>query len=168
MNKISISLVLALVLVSVMVAPALAAEESKPASVTVNEYISFTITDPGDTGLNFGSLDPGSSDNPEVAQNGGGAVTLIIGAETNVNCNIQTRGSGDFTDGSHTIALSNAKWDTDNDATGATVMTTTYTTIDTSAAGAGKSVDAWHWLSIPSGQYAATYTTTFYYQAIEQ
>ena len=169
MKKTLISLAMVLVLAGTMAVPAMAAPVEQEASVTVNEYISFTVTDNGATGINFGSLDQATSDNPEVAQNGAGAVTLSVAAETNVDCNIQTKGSGDFSDGAtHTISLSNAKWDTDNDVAGATNMTTSYATIDTSAASVLKSVEAYHWLSIPSGQYAATYTTNFFYQAVAQ
>ena len=168
MKKLLISLALVLMLVAITATPVMAAEDNVPASVTVNEYISFTVTDAGAAGINFGSLNQGTTDNPEADQGAAGAVTLTVGAETNVNCNIQTKGSGDFSDGTHTIALNNAKWDKDSDVAGATTMATSYATIDTSTAGTAKSVDVWHWLSIPSDQYAATYTTTFYYQAITQ
>jgi len=167
MKKVLISLALVLMLIAVMATPIMAVEDTKTASVAVNEYISFTVTDAGAAGVNFGSLNQASTDNPEADQGISGAVTLAVAAETNVDCNIQTKGSGDFTDGTHTIALSNAKWDKDSDVTGATTMTTSYVTIDTSTAGSTKSVDVWHWLSIPSGQYAATYSTTFYYQAVK-
>ena len=132
------------------------------------EIISFTVTDYGAEGINFGSVNPGTSDNPEAAQSTGqGAVTLTVGAETNVDCNIQIKGSGDFSDGAtHTIALSNAHWDTDNTVTGYTAQTTTYATIGTSTAGTAYNQDVWHWLTIPGARYAGTYTTTFYYQAI--
>ena len=166
MKRVLISLALVLMLVAVMATPVMAAE--KTASVTVNEYISFTVTDAGDAGINFGSLDQATTDNAEVAQGIAGAVTLTVAAETNVDCNIQTKGSGDFSDGTHTFALSNAKWDKDSAVAGATAMTISYATIDTSTAGTAKSVDVWHWLSIPAGQYAATYTTAFYYQAVAQ
>jgi len=168
MKKLLISLALVLMLVAVMTTPVMAAEDSKTASVTVNEYISFTVTDAGAAGINFGSLNQGTTDNPETDQGVAGAVTLDVAAETNVDCNIQTRGSGDFSDGTHSIALNNAKWDKDSDVAGATAMTTSYATIDTSTSGVAKSVGVWHWLSIPSGQYAAIYTTTFYYQAVKQ
>ena len=169
MKKVFVSLMLALMLVAVMAAPVMAAEESKPASVTVTETISFTVTDPGVAGINFGSLNQGTADNPEAAQNGAGAVTLAVGSETNVDCNVQIKASGDFSDdATHTIALSNAKWDKDNAVAGATTMTVTYANVGTSTAGTAYSQDVWHWLTIPSGQYAGDYTTTFYYQAVKQ
>jgi len=169
MKKVLISLALALALVAAVAVPAMAAPVEKTASVTVTEVISFTVTDAGATGINFGSLNQGTADNPEAAQNGAGAVTLAVAAETNVDCNVQIKASGDFSDGAtHTIALSNAHWDTDNAVAGYTPMTTTYATIGTSTHGVAYSQDVWHWLTIPSGQHAGDYTSTYYYQAIPQ
>lgn len=169
-KQIFISLAVAVMLITLIAAPAMAVEDTKTATVTVKEFISFTVTDYGDAGINFGNLDPGTNDNAEAAQAPTtGAIKLTVGAETNANCNIQIKGSGDFSDGgTNTFALSNAKWDKDNVVTGATTMTITYATVDTSTKGVEKNVDVWHWVSIPSGQYATTYTTTFYYQAIKQ
>lgn len=168
MKKTFVSLVIALALVAVVAVPVLAAEDSKTASVTVNEYISFTVTDAGAAGINFGSLNQGTTDTPEADQGVAGAVTLAVGSETNVDCNVRINASGDFGDGAtHTIALSNAKWDTDNAVAGATTMTATYTNVGTSTAGTAYSQDVWHWLTIPSGQYAGDYTTTYYYQAVK-
>ena len=100
MNKILISLGLALVLVVAMAAPAMALEDTQTASVTVNTYISATVTDAGSAGINFGSLDPGTSDNAEADQGAGaGAINLTVGSETNVVVKIGTKGSGDFSDG---------------------------------------------------------------------
>jgi len=159
-------LIVALMLVVTMAVPAMAAVEvGKGATVTVNEYISFTVTDPGDSGLNWGDLDPGETDQPEVAQISSGAVTLTVAAETNVGCDIEVKGT-DFT-GAGTIDISNAKWDTDSDVSGATAMTTDYVTITTSTALALTEQDVWHWLSIPSAQEAGSYSSTFYYQAVK-
>ena len=168
-RKLLVSLFTVVALIALMAVPAMAAEEvAKTATVTVSEYISFTVTDPGDAGINFGSLDPGTTDSPEVAQNGAGAVTLTVAAETNVNCNINTKGGGDFDDGAtHTFGLDNAKWDIDSAVAGATAMTTTYALITTSTAGSEETQEVWHWLTIPAAQYAASYNTTFYYQAIK-
>ena len=167
MKRIFVSLMLVLMLVAVMAVPAMAATE-KTASVTVTETISFTVTDHGVAGINFGNLAQGTTDNKEAAQNGAGAVTLAVGSETNVDCNVQISASGDFSDATHTIALSNAHWDIDNAVAGYTAMTTTYATIGTSTHGVAYSQDVWHWLSIPSAQYAGDYTSTYYYQAVAQ
>jgi len=130
------------------------------------EVISFTVTDYGSDGVKFFTLDPGRENQPADQTETQGAVTLTVGSETNVNCNIQLKGTN-FTSGANTIAIGNAKWDDDNTVDGATAMSTTYATIDTSTAGVAKTVNVWHWLSIPSGQAAGDYTSTFYYQAIK-
>lgn len=169
MKKLLISLAMVLVLVAVMTMPVMAVEQSEEASVTVNEFISFTITDNGATGINFGPVAPGTPDSPEVAQTGVlGAVTLAIGAETNVDGVIETKGDADFSDGAtHTIPIGNGKWHDSDDKASGTAMTTTYATVATfTAAGGAMSVDVWHWLTIDSGQTAGTYTTDFFYQAV--
>lgn len=162
-SRLIVSLAIALMLVAVSALPTMAVEYQETATVTVTEYINFTITDYSPDGLQFGSLDPGDTDQPEANEP---AVTLTVGSETNVNCNIQVKGT-DF-GGAGTIGITNAKWDDDSDVSGATPMTTTYVTIDSSTAGVAKTVDVWHWLSIPGGQAAGSYSSIFYYQAIKQ
>ena len=155
-------LVVALMLVVTMAVPAMAVEVGTGATVTVNEYINFTVTDYGSAGLDFGSLNPGTTDNAEA---NAPAVKLTVAAETNVDCDIEVKGT-DFTYSTYTIAINNAKWDTDSVVTGATAMSTAYVTITTSTAGALTEQDVWHWLSIPSGQAAGSYSSTFTYQAV--
>jgi hypothetical protein len=170
MKKLIISVLTALVLVAVMAAPAIAEPdvEQRTASVTVGELINMTITDPGTLGINFGPVSAGSSDNPELEQNGTGAVTLTVEAETNVDCNIKISGDGDFHDVTvtYTFPLGNAVWDTDNLIAGATTMTTSYALIDTSTTGVQKVVEVYHWITIPAAQHPETYSAEFYYQAI--
>jgi hypothetical protein len=170
MKKLIISICTVLVLATLFTVPALAQDvEQMDANVTVTEYINLTITDPGTAGVNFGSISAGSIDVAEVDQNGAGAVTLTVHNDTNVDCNIQIKASDNFSDGSgHEFLFSNAAWDTDNAIAGSTNMTLSYATMDTSTAYTQKIVDVWHWISIPSDQYAATYSTIFYYQAIKQ
>jgi len=168
-TKLIAGLIVALMLVVTMAVPAMAVEVGKGATVTVNEYISFTVTDPGATGLVFGSLDPGDDDQPEAAQNSSGAVTLTVAAETNVDCNIQVKAT-DFTGTGGTLAITNAKYGITSvlGSAIAFVAADTYYTLDTSSAGTAKIVDVWHWLTIPSGQVAGSYSSTFTYQAIKQ
>ena len=113
MKKLLISVSLALMLVSIMAIPAMAAEQSVGASVEVNEVISATITDNGDTGLIFGSMSQSETDKAEAAQNGVGAVTIVVAAETNVNCDIEVKAT-DFTGTGSTLAITNAKYGTTN------------------------------------------------------
>jgi hypothetical protein len=170
MKKLIISAFTALILISVLAVPAVAQdEESLTASVTVTGIINLTITDPLPVGINFGSVSANSDNVSELAQNGTGAVTLTVESDTNVDCDIEIMGSGDFDDGAgHTFSLSNATWSVTDDVADSTPMSATYATIGTSTAYTEEIVDVWHWLSVPSDQYAATYSTTFYYRAIEQ
>ena len=133
------------------------------------EIISFTVTDHDADGINFGSLKTGSDNNPEGAQNSThAAITVTTGNETNVDCIIQIRGSGNFSDGNgHTIALNNAKWNTSNDPGSATNMSISYAAIGTTNATIEESIDIWHWVDIPDGQASAFYQTDFYYQAVK-
>ncbi len=246
MKRLIVGLGLVAVLLIGLAVPALGAavESTKSASVTVRSYISATVTDYGAAGVNFGSLDPGTSNNVEVAQAPStGAVQVAVGAESNVVCKIGVKGAGVFaaavtsgtaTGGSTTtlidttknfttagvttgmsvairegaataatatitsittttnpndtlnfaaignavvaadayrvyqyyFALSNAVWDSDNAVSGATTLTTSYAQIGTDTTpGVARSQEIWHWLSIPNGQTAATYSSTFYYKA---
>jgi len=89
-RKLLASLLTAVALVALMAVPAMAAEEvQKAATVTVTEYISFTITDPAPAGLQFGEMAAGTDDEAEANTP---ALTLTVAAETNVDCNIQTKG----------------------------------------------------------------------------
>ena len=161
---IGLTLIVTLMLVMAMPSPAMAAEDSLGAEVSISAIINFTVEDNGQTGLKFGSLVPGSTDNPELAQNGSGAVRLSLGVETNVNCKVSTKAS-DFVSGSNTLPIGNATWDTDSNISGATAMTDEYAQITTLSAGNWQ--DVWHWLSVPDGQPPGTYTTDFYYEATE-
>lgn len=156
-------------LVALLIAMSLAAWLYVPAQIPVYaEYINMTVIDTGDDGINFGQVDPGNEVGDE-AQDGSGAVTITVEEETDVDCYIQIRGSDNFTDGSgHTLLLSNASWSVTDNVSESTPMSTIYVTIDTSTANTSKIIYVWHWLSIPSDQYAATYNTTFYYRAIKQ
>ena len=172
MKKVLISLTVALMLVMLMAAPAMAVEQTKTASVTVNSYISFTVTDNGAAGVNFGSLDPGATDQPESAQSAiEGALQLTVGSETNQDVTISLKGT-DFSDGINTMLVSNVKYDDDNSPneggsdTGKTegAMSTTYASWYGVNAGSGDTTECYHWISIPSAQDPGTYTSTFYYQ----
>ena len=99
-----------------------------------------------------------------------------MGAETNLNCNVQLKGV-DF-DGS--FPVTNVKFDDDatldqgeSGTVGGTdltekTFTTSYATWFTTTAGSAVSEDAYHWVSVPNGLAAGSYSTTLYYQAIGQ
>jgi hypothetical protein len=165
-----ISLACALILVAIVAAPAMA--DNSPvtstvgASVTISEYINATITDNGAAGIIFGTLNPGDTDQPEAAQSGSnGAISISVAKETNVVCKVGLEGSGPFSDGgSNSFALSNATWNA-TDTTPGTAMTTSYVQIGSDTVpGTAWSQDVWHWINIPAGQAAASYTTNFLYK----
>jgi len=131
------------------------------------EHISFTVTDYGNDGIIFGSLDPGMIDQPADGQPGQGTVTLTVGEETNVDVAVQLKGD-DFT-GPATIDIGSVKYDSDSDPDGAATLTDSYVTWYTvSQPLSGDDVrEVYHWISIPGGKPAGTYTSTFYYQAVK-
>lgn len=164
MAMVIIGFAVAVMLSMAMATPAMAAGESVVATVKVNMMISSTVRDNGAAGLIFGTLNPGSTHNAELAQGGNGAVTLGLGIETNIDCVVGTK-ADDFISGSYILPIGNAKCDTDNDVDGARTMTRDYTGITTLSR--GSSQDVWHWLSVPTGQEPGIYTTAFYYQVQE-
>jgi hypothetical protein len=160
-KKLIIGIVLSVMLIAVMAAPAIAdevGEVGKTATVTVLGYKSVTIT--GSTGLNWDNLNPGVSD---VAELGSPSITISAAAENNGSVLVEIKGT-DFsnTGATESFAVSNAKWDTDSNVAGATLMNTNYATVTSLAA--GTSVDIYHWLSIPAGQAADSYESTFIYK----
>jgi hypothetical protein len=137
---------------------------SMTASVTVKTYISATITDYGDAGINFGNMDPGVTNSPELAQTGSnGAVNVTMGSENNVSVYVSTEAAGDWSDGNgHTFSVSQGTFNSVNTPPG-TNMSTSYQQVG-GAVSAGASVQVYHWLSIPNNQVAGLYTNTYYYK----
>ena len=161
MKRVLTSLALVLMLVAVMAAPAMAVEESKPASVTVNSLVSVTITDHGDAGLQFGSLDRGTV---KAAEANTPAITIVAGSENNVDVEVFIKGT-DFSAGTHTIAIGNAFYHDSDDSDAATAMATDYPGTAWKTVAPGASLDIYHWLSIPSDTWAGDYTSTFTFKA---
>ena len=155
-------------LITMMTVPVIAATtQDVTASVTVSSVINATITDNPGTGLNFGSLSKGATDTPETAQTESvGAVTIVVHSDTSVNCNIKVKAT-DFTATSPvaTLPITNAKYGTSNSGTKtAFAAANTYYTLGSHTVGASDTtVQAYHWLSIPSNQVAGSYQSTFTY-----
>ena len=151
MKKLLISLAVVGVLVGLMAAPVMAedvGEVGKTASVTVNAYKSVTVTDNGSPGLDFGSLTPGTEDEPEAA-----SPSLTIAAAVENNGNVAVSISFD---------IENATWNTSDETGSDQDMLETYAPVGTLPASTSLSI--YHWLSIPGGQAAASYTSTFTYK----
>lgn len=137
-------------------------EKTATASVEVNEYLSITVTDNGAAGINFGSLNPGENDTPEIAQNGTGAVTITNDSISNVDVNFYVKGN-DFT-GAGTLAASNVTYNDSNSQTGELTLANAYGSALQSGVSPGNSAGAWFWLDVPLGQTAGSYNSTFYFK----
>lgn len=164
MKRLIASLVLVGVLTAVTVVPASAATSAKTASVTVNTYVNITLTDNGAAGLNWGNLDPGDDKEVEAA-NPSASIEIAAGAENNADTDINVYGV-DFDDsGSNNFSINNAFWHTSDVPASATTMKLVGSkdTVDTLSA--SETVDIYHYLSIPNGQAAADYTSTFTYES---
>lgn len=133
----------------------------------ITEIISFTVTDYGDNGIQFGSLDPGETDRPADWAGEQGAVTITIGQETNVDVNVQVMGT-DFSGSTGTIPIGSVKYDADSDPGGADTLTGSYVTwYPVGAPGEDHVTQVYYWITIPPGQLPGDYTSTFYYQAVK-
>ncbi|MBN1856317.1 MAG: hypothetical protein JW846_05115 [Dehalococcoidia bacterium] len=132
------------------------------------QVISFTMIDRGEPGINFGPVVCGTVDAPELGQAvEHGAVTLVVGPETTVPCNVQVKADGGLTSaGDSVIPLEGMTWDTDAEGGSATVLTTDYATVAGANAGEETTVDVWHWLTIPADQPPAAYGSEFYYRVV--
>lgn len=145
-------------------------EETATANVTVNTYVSISITDNGAAGINFSSLDPGIDDNPEVAQTAlVGAVTIANDVISNTNVGLYVNGE-DFSDGgSNTFAVGQVTYDDDNTPSEGTETVLAETAMTNNYPGTayyttvvpGTSEDFWFFLDVPTAQAGASYTSIF-------
>ncbi len=162
MQKIAL-LVIALLLLSGF-AMSVSDEDSASASVTVNQFVSITLTDYGTSGLDFQSLNPGTNDNPEKDQNAdSGAVGVANDAISNVTVNLYVKGDNFCTDyptcAGDTIAVTYVEYNAASTTPG-TGLTASYvdTTVDLAPSA---SQDLWYWIDVPSGQAAGSYSSSF-------
>jgi len=124
------------------------------ASVTVNEYISATLFN---VSIDFGSLDPGTVNQP--AKNN--PMVVQVGGETNVNYNITLNGTSNFVGGAYSFSISNLSFNTTQYAT----LTPYELNVEKIAysnrpapVGTPVNESIWHFISVPPGQIAGTYT----------
>jgi hypothetical protein len=127
-------------------------------SASVQKYISVTFSY---NAVNYGTLTAGSSNNPAPNQANG---VYNVSVDTNYAYDVQTYGT-DFSDGAgHTFSISNLKLDTNStasnlDVASAVALSSTAQTIDSYAYTVTQNYHG-YWLSIPAGQYAASYSGT--------
>jgi uncharacterized protein (DUF362 family) len=136
-------------------------------TTTTEEIISMTVTDYGNDDVQFGVINPGEADHPADWGGSQGAVTITIGAETNVDVNVQLRGT-DFS-GPDTIDVSYVKYNDTDSLTGARILTDTYDTWYTVSQPltTDNITQVYYWLSIPAGKAPGNYESNFFYRAVK-
>jgi len=152
---------LALAILPLLLMARLATAQTGEVTVTasVSGYITVTFNY---AQVNFGSLSAGTTNQPAPNQEYG---VYNCTVDTNANYGVKAYGT-DFSDGAgHTFSISNLKMDTNSTAQGlsltdAVPLSTSYVTIDTNIPYTVTNSFHGYWLSIPTGQYAATYTAT--------
>jgi len=97
-----------------------------------------------------------------------GALAYYVASDTNVAVYNSIKGDGaNFENAgvTETFAVTNASWDVDDGASGATNVTTSYAQVGSQiTAGTSSYVNLWHWIDIPGGQAADSYDQTFTYK----
>ena len=158
-------LAIAALLVASIAIPCIAADEQNiGASVEVTEFIDISISDTGDDGIQFGSWASGSDNVSDESQGIGiPSVTITVNPTTNTNIDLLIAGT-DFSDGIHTIPISNVYYSDDNDGV-QIAMSTANSTIKSGVV-SDSTVGIWHWLDIPDDAAAGSYSTTFTYSAV--
>ncbi|MFC1945871.1 hypothetical protein ACFLW1_01585 [Chloroflexota bacterium] len=165
MKRLVISLTMALLLVAVMTAPVMALEGTVDAGVTVNEFVSVTITDQNSDGIQFGTVNPDTNDNPDQSQSTASdvdpSVVIAIDAITNTNCNVSVKGTDfDVVE----LPLANASWSLTYDGA-KTVMTTGYVSMATGVV-PGNAINMFNFLTIPDTTDAGTYGSTYTFEVV--
>ena len=139
-----------------VIAPVIA--DTVTVQTTVQKYISVTFNY---SSVNFGTLTAGTSDQPAPDQTSG---VYNVSIDTNYAYTVSASGT-DFSDGgSHTFSISNLKLDTNDTASNlalgsAVTLSSSSQTIDSYADTVTSNFHG-YWLTIPSGQYATTYSST--------
>lgn len=153
-------------------------EKSTTSNVTVNVYVSISLTTDFNNGVTFGSLDPGTTDNNATTCNGLGC-NISVSGDSNVNVDIVMKANDPLTrdGGPETIPASGYTWNT-TDGTALQVMpgnelnATEYDYRNAYKVGdsvSSSEVRSWQaWLDIPSAQTAGTYNNTLYFCANEE
>ncbi len=157
------SLAIALLLAATLSLPAVALEEQTvPASVTVGEVISITLTDAGSAGINFGPQTPPVTGAGDVAQTDGTpAIEVIVGSETNVQVDIGIKGTAS----TGTLAMDKWKYSTTFGAVTKTSLTISYEKIY-GPVGASSVNDVYHWIDVPADTASGSHSITVTYKVI--
>lgn len=152
-------------------------EKSTTSNVTVNVYVSMSLTSAFADGVEFSSLDPGTDDNNATTCNDLGC-NLTISGDTNIPVDIVMKANANLTrdGGAEEIPNWNYTWGTSDGTTlpvPANDLNTTeydyrasYKVGDSVAASGVRSWQAY--LDIPGSQTAGTYNNTLYFCANQE
>ena len=144
----------------VLVGVVMAVTSPTSATVTVNTFLSVTLTN---TPVAFPNADPLETVNATVGS--GFSLNATIGAESNVNANVGTRADNANFGGAGTLPVSNMEWSTTTTFPG-----TDYTTTNAQVCGAvtpGNNCGIYHQLTIPSAQPAGAYNVGITISALQ-
>lgn len=134
-------------------------------AVTVKTYISVTISDQGSDGVQFGDVDPNTTDNPDVAQSTADSttpsVTITAGSENNASIKVQGYLDADW---SGTWPAANTYYALDTYDGTKVSYTTSPADIKTGIAASG-TAKLWHFITVPSGEPSGPAQNTLYYEA---
>jgi len=129
------------------------------ASVTVNAYKDVTVT-PCASPLSFGSLNPGTDNNPVTPGCVNGDIIVVNNPSSNGAVAVSIKGTDFAGTPSGTIAVGQVGWDKDDTPTTTTAMTTTLASVEAALA-AGNDVDMYFFLDVPNAATAASYSSIF-------
>ena len=170
---VSTMFLLLLTAASIAVPPVAPVESSAAATVGVNEFISFTITDLGAAGIGFGDFNPGTANNSAVPNP---AVNLTVENETNIQVFARLKGTNFNTTSNVTLNANSAIYDDDSTLgqgggeTGNAQLNlqTTYpggAWYNASNTALDQITQVFYFISIPVDQAAGDYSSTFFFQA---
>lgn len=146
--------------------------ETKTATsnLTVNTYVSISLTTALSDGITFGALEPATNDNNATSCDAG-LCNVSISADTNVVCHVKMKVDDELslsTDGATEIANTGYTWNVNAtetdlpDVTGSFAVEKDYddTNLVMDAAGKGQATFWNAWIDIPSAQTAGVYNNT--------
>lgn len=136
-------------------------ETNATVTVTINTLVDVSLIN---ITIDFGSLDPGTNDNPNINN----PLRVRININTNTQTNLTMKGTGDFSSNGYSFGLGNLTYSNESDVASSISMTTSYTSPccefsnwinipEPSAVPEDR--DVWFWIDIPTGQTAAAYQT---------
>lgn len=188
MRREKIVAVLILVLAGYLVlgASAQAADSSETitvSNVTVSSYVAMSVSNNLTIGIEFGSLDPDTTNNNGTHNYDGGDATtqntsywIGISSDTNQNVDLCVKDNKALADLADTVTIPNSGYTWGNSTTatidggpqvGSSIaIGTSYDSSAINNSAAGTRIYFRFWLDLPSGQQAAVYNNTVYFKGV--